>query len=61
MTMFASCWILLAGSLLVALPVMLLKIKDTVPVEEDLKFTDESIDDIMGYSLGYKRSEQDRT
>ena len=61
MTMFASCWILLAGSLLVALPVMILKIKDTVPVEEDLKFTDESIDDVMGYPLGHKRSEQDRT
>jgi hypothetical protein len=46
MDYFASCWALLAGSLLCALPVILLKIKDTVPVEEDLKFTDETIDDI---------------
>jgi hypothetical protein len=60
MTMFTSCWILLAGSLLVALPVMILKIKDTVPVEEDLKFTDENIDDIMGHQFNYKGSEQER-
>lgn len=44
--MFASCWGLLAGSLLIALPVLLLKIKDTVPVEEDLKFSDETVDDV---------------
>lgn len=41
MDMFASCWGLLAGSLLVALPVILMKIPDTVSVEEDLKFSDE--------------------
>lgn len=49
MNLFASCWILLAGSLLVALPVMLLKIKDTVPIEEDDKFTDETMDDVVGH------------
>jgi hypothetical protein len=49
MNLFISCWVLLAGSLVVALPVMLLKIKDTVPVEEDLKFTDETIEDVVGY------------
>ena len=47
MNLFASCWILLAGSLVIALPVMILKIKDTVPVEEDLKFTDETIEDVI--------------
>ena len=46
MNMFASCWGLLTGSLLFALPVILLKIKDTVSVEEDLKFSDETIDDV---------------
>ena len=45
MSMFASDWALLAGSLVVALPVMLMKIRDTVPIEEDLKFTDETIED----------------
>lgn len=55
MTMFASCWILLAGSLVIALPVILRKIKDTVPVEEDLKFTDESIEDVIGHNVIYDR------
>ncbi|KAL8991805.1 MAG: hypothetical protein Q9169_007636 [Polycauliona sp. 2 TL-2023] len=49
MNLFASCWILLAASLVIALPVMILKIRDTVPVEEDLKFTDETIEDVIGY------------
>jgi hypothetical protein len=47
MNEFASCWALLAGGLLFALPVILLKIKDTVPVEEDLKFSDETIADVV--------------
>ena len=51
MNLFASCWVLLAGSLVIALPVMLLKIKDTVPAEEDLKFTDENIEDVIDYTL----------
>ncbi|KAF2848060.1 MFS general substrate transporter [Plenodomus tracheiphilus IPT5] len=54
MNLFASCWILLAGSLLIALPVMLLKIKDTVPVEEDIRFTDETIEDIVGPRASYE-------
>jgi hypothetical protein len=49
MNLFISCWVLLAGSLVVALPVMMLKIKDTVPIEEDLKFTDETVEDVIGY------------
>ena len=38
MHMFASCWGLLAGSLIIALPVLLLKIKDTSSLDDDLKF-----------------------
>lgn len=49
MHLFASCWGLLAGSLVIALPVIILKIKDTVPVEEDLKFTDEALEDVIGH------------
>ncbi len=60
MNIFASCWILLAGSLVVALPVMLLKIKDTVPVEEDLKFTDETIEDVLGHRATYDFSEREK-
>ena len=60
MNLFASCWILLAGSLVIALPVMILKIKDTVPIEEDLKFTDETIEDVIGYRAIYNSPEKDK-
>ena len=60
MNLFASCWILLAGSLVIALPVMILKIKDTVPVEEDLKFTDETIEDVIGHKVIYDSPEQQK-
>ncbi|KAK5077309.1 hypothetical protein LTR64_005208 [Lithohypha guttulata] len=60
MNLFASCWVLLAGSLIIALPVMLLKIKDTVPVEEDLKFTDEIIEDVMGQRMVHNPSHRSR-
>ena len=43
---FASCWALLAGSLLIAGPFIWTKIRDTVPVEDDLVFTDETYDDV---------------
>lgn len=46
MNEFASCWALLAGGLLLALPVILYKVKDTVSLEEDLKFSDETIADV---------------
>ncbi|KAJ9645891.1 hypothetical protein H2201_006036 [Coniosporium apollinis] len=46
MNVFASCWALLAGSLVIALPVILMKVQDTVPIEEDLKFSDETIADV---------------
>ena len=60
MNLFASCWILLAGSLVVALPVMILHIKDTVPIEEDLKFTDETIEDVVGHKVIYDNLEQEK-
>ena len=43
---FASNWGLLAGSLLIAAPMIFTKIRDTVPLEEDLKFTDETYEDV---------------
>ncbi|KAF2025271.1 MFS general substrate transporter [Setomelanomma holmii] len=46
MTMFASNWGLLAGSLLVALPVILWKVEDTVSLEKDVAFTDETIAEV---------------
>jgi hypothetical protein len=46
MNMFASNWGLLAGSLLIALPVIMWKVEDTVPLEKDIQFTDETIDEV---------------
>ena len=60
MNLFASCWILLAGSLVIALPVMILKIRDTVPIEEDLKFTDETIEDVIGHKVIHDSCEQQK-
>ena len=47
MSLFISNWVLLATSLCIAAPVMLWKIKDTVSLEEDLKFSDETIEDVI--------------
>ena len=46
MNLFHSCWILLVGSLICIAPIMFLKIKNTVPREEDLKFIDEPLEDV---------------
>ncbi|KAG9191625.1 MFS general substrate transporter [Alternaria panax] len=46
MTMFASNWGLLAGSLLIALPVILWKVEDTVAIEKDVAFTDETVAEV---------------
>jgi len=47
MAEFASNWGLLAGSLLVAAPVIFLKIQDHVSVESDLAGTDETLADVL--------------
>ncbi|QKX60790.1 uncharacterized protein TRUGW13939_07936 [Talaromyces rugulosus] len=47
MTELASNWALLAGSLVIAAPVIWMKIKDHVPVEEDLEGTDETVNDVL--------------
>lgn len=47
MSEFASNWGLLSGSLLIAAPLVWLKIKDSVPVEDDLRGTDETIEDVL--------------
>lgn len=39
---FASCWALLSGSLLIALPMILFKVKDHVPIEDDMAFSDQT-------------------
>jgi len=47
MNNFAASWTLLAGSLVIAAPVIFTKIRDFVPVEDDLKFSDETIEDVV--------------
>lgn len=47
MAEFASNWGLLAGSLVIAAPVIFLKIQDHVTVEEDLVGTDETLADVL--------------
>jgi hypothetical protein len=39
-------WGLVAGSLVIAAPVIFLRIKDTVSIEEDLKFSDETAEEV---------------
>lgn len=46
MRMFASNWGLLAGSMIVALPVILWKVEDTVSLEKDVAFTDETVAEV---------------
>jgi hypothetical protein len=50
MNLFASCWALLAGSLVIAAPVILWKIKDSVSLEDDLKFSDETEEDVIAHT-----------
>lgn len=47
MTQFAANWGLLAGSLLIATPIIWTKVKDTTDLDEDLKFTDETRADVL--------------
>lgn len=51
MTQFAINWGLLAGSILIAAPIVVKYVKDTVPIEEDLKFSDETISDVAPDSM----------
>ena len=51
MNEFASSWALLAGSLLIAAPLIFLKIRDTIPIDDDLVFTDETYDDVKPLSV----------
>lgn len=47
MNEYASNFGLLCGSILVAVPVVFYKIKDSVPVEEELAGTGETLEDVL--------------
>lgn len=51
MTEFATNWGLLAGSLVIAAPVIFYYVKDTTPLEEDLKFSDETVAEVAPSSV----------
>ncbi|KAF6794594.1 UNC93-like protein 7 [Colletotrichum sojae] len=44
---FGATWGCLAGALVIGAPIVFWKIKDTVSLEEDLKFSDETVEDIV--------------
>ena len=46
MNEFASCWGILAGSLLIAAPVIFFRVEDHANIEDDLKFSDETAGDV---------------
>ena len=47
MSEFGTNWGLLAGSLIIAAPVIWMKVQDTTPIEQDLQFTDETKADVL--------------
>ncbi|KFH41719.1 Protein of unknown functionlike protein [Hapsidospora chrysogenum ATCC 11550] len=55
--MFAVVWGLLGASLVIGAPVIFLRIKDTVEMEEDLKFSDETVEDVV-VGAGTTKGEQ---
>ncbi|KAF2672964.1 MFS general substrate transporter [Microthyrium microscopicum] len=46
MSFLGTCWGLLAGGLVLALPLIWFKIKDSVPLTDDLQFSDETVADV---------------
>lgn len=56
MAELASNWGLLCGSIVVAAPVIWLRIKDHVDVTEDLKNTDETVEDVLPEGHTEKRA-----
>jgi hypothetical protein len=47
MSLLAAVWGVLAGSLVFAFPLIWYKIRDHVPLEDDLKFSDETVADVL--------------
>lgn len=47
MNEYASNFGLLCGSLIIAAPVVFMKIRDTISVEEELQGTDETLEDVL--------------
>jgi hypothetical protein len=54
--MFGATWGCLAASLVFAAPVIFMKIQDHVSLEQDLKFSDETAEDVVAPEE-FKKSE----
>ena len=50
MSEFAANWGLLAGSLLIAAPVIFMRVTDTTSIEDDIKFSDETVEEVAPVS-----------
>lgn len=59
LTELISCWVLLAGGLLVAFPVIWLKITDHVSIEDDLKFSDELVEEVVILETASQKSKKE--
>ena len=46
MNEFAATWGLLMGSLVLAAPLIFMKVPDTVPLSKDLEFSDETFEEV---------------
>ena len=57
MNEFASSWALLAGSLVIAAPLIWMKVPDTVSIEADLVFTDETYEDVKPLEPGVEKED----
>ncbi|KAI0010108.1 MFS general substrate transporter [Xylariaceae sp. FL0662B] len=55
-TMFASTWAVCAVSLVIALPILWIQIKDTTQLEQDLKFSDETVEDVVPTTVLEKKT-----
>lgn len=51
MNEFAANWGLLAGGLAIAAPVIWIKVQESVTYEEDLKFSDETIEEVKATDI----------
>ncbi|KAK6825019.1 hypothetical protein PG995_015390 [Apiospora arundinis] len=57
MTLLGVTWGILAGSLLIASPVIWMRINDTTDLEEDLKFSDETVADVAPTAVIERKGE----
>lgn len=55
MNEYASNFGLLCGSILIAAPVVFLKIRDTISVEEEIEGTDETLEDVLPPSVAEQK------